>query len=347
MGVKQAYTIFLHAYPASFHRAFAEEMAEVFADKVDEAAGLGMGALLWLAAREIWFTAAAIFREYWLNRNRYLARFISRLAQFINSVFPSEPADQPNGRNSWAQTVREVVLFAILGMGQVVSTYLPVGDRILLPKLLTWMVLSIPMVWLLLGVARGMPRWAYPSLGILVGYCFTAALATHAGPLLALLILISLGLLGWAFLVDRRQPFLPDQFHAWKHSLTRDFSRLSFGAYGFLVLAIMAAFDDGYADNHTGWMLVAVLCMLAGAGVYSRSRTTVMRTISLGLGATLALLAALCDHAHFTGFSWPVPGWISGLWLTTLILILLPAWILRILRVFRARFRPDSFSQRG
>jgi hypothetical protein len=336
-GVKQAYTVFLSVYPAPFRRTFTAEMAEVFADQVDEAARRGTRPLLRLAAREIWYTSAAISRAYWLNRSKNFAFFGDLVSQFIKALFSPEPLGSPDGRTSWTQTAREVALFGILGAGQIINTYLPAPAWKPLFDLLAALVLSLPLLWLLIGLARGMPRWAYPSLGILLGYGFIASLAAGAAALFGFLLVIALTLLVLAYRVDRKRPFLPDLFRTWRQSLSTDITRLSFGAYGFLALAIMVAFDDAYANNRTAWLLVSVLCMLGGAVCYCRSRKPAAQLSFLTAGMTCSLLAAMLDHARFAALQWPGPIWIVSLWCNLLILIFLPPAVIRILRFFHTR----------
>jgi len=346
-GVKQAYAVLLRAYPAPFQRTYADEMVEVFADQAAEAARQGTRALLSLAAREIWHTTAAILRAYWSNRSRYGAFLWGLIAQFIKVLFLPEPPGSPDGRTSWSQAAREIGLFVILGVGLITATYLPAPGWKKLYDLLAALFLSMPVLWLLVGLARGMPRWAYPSLGLLLGYCLIASLAAGAGSLFAFLLLIALALLAWAYRVNRRRPFLPAVFRTWRQSLSTDITRLSFAGYGILALAIMVAFDNAYANNRTAWLFISVTSMLGGAVAYSRSRKPAAQLGSLVAGATLSLLAALLDHARFAAFKWPGPIWIFDLWYDVLILILLPPLVNRILRFFnthawRARSSPGG-----
>jgi hypothetical protein len=344
-AVKQVYAVLLSTYPIRFRRMYAAEMVEVFADQADEAARRGNGPLLRLAASEIRHTTAAILRAYWVDRGNYFFFWGSLVSQFIKVLFSPDPSGSPDGRTSWGQTAREGALFVILGAGQVISTYLPQYNREPLSDLITALVVSIPLLWLVIGLARGVPRWAYPSLGILLGYCFNAGLATGAGPLIGFFILIALTLLVLAYRIDQKQPFLPGVFQIWRKSLSTDITRLSFCGYGFLISAIIVAFDDGYANNHTAWLLVSVLFMLGGAALYSRSRKPATQLISLVAGTTFSLLAAILDHARFVALQWPGPIWIISLWCNLLILIFLPAGAIRLLHFFHTsawRVRPSS-----
>jgi hypothetical protein len=336
-GVRRAYFLFLRAYPAQFRQTYAAEMAEVFSERVEEAARQGRVALLCLAAREIQDVAGAILRAYWLNRNRYLAFFWGLVTRFFKTLFQPEPPGSPDGRTSRAQAGLEAALFALLGAGQVAVTYAPNPGWGSFFDLLTGLSLSIPLVWLLVGLARGMPRWAYPALGVLSGYGFFASLATGAFPLICFFTLAALALLAWAYRVDRKRSFLPEVFHAWRHSLSADPTRLSFGFYGLLALAITVAFDDAVANNRSAWLLAAVLAMLGGAIVYSRSRNPAAQLGALAGGVTLSLLAALLDHARFAAPGWPGPVWVYTLWLNLLAAILLPYAGAHFLRFCRAR----------
>jgi hypothetical protein len=336
-GLKQVYAILLRAYPGPFRQTFAVEMVEVFSDQVDEEARRGMLPLLWLAARELWHTIGAILRAYWRNPSRTCSLLWRLLVRFINVLFAPEPPGGPEKPSSWWQTAREAALLAILGSGLIISTYLPAAGGKPGTDWLAAFVLVMPILWLLVGLARGMPGWAYPSLGMLLGYGILASQVKGAGPLMIFLLLISLALLMWAYRVNRTRPFLPAVFRTWGESLSKDSTRLSFGGYGFLAIAIIVAFDNAYANHHTAWFFVSVLSMLGGAAAYSRGRAPAVKLSALAAGATFSLLAALLDHARFAALHWPGPTWIYGLWISLLILVFLPPAALGVMRFIHTR----------
>ncbi len=336
--IQQMYTLLLRAYPSPFRQMYAAEMSEVFADLVDETARLGSAPLLSLAAREGWQIFAAILRHYWSIRFRLLQRSWDQISCLIRFMLTPNPSGSPDGRTSWAQSLLEIMLLGILAVGLVVVTYLPAPAFKPLTLALSALTLVLPLPWLLVGLARGLPRWAYPALGLLSGVSLFAALAAQVFLPYCILFLTGMVLLIWAYLVDRRKPFLLPIFRNWRQSPSADPTRLSFGFYGLLALAMIVAFDNAYVNNRTAWLAVAALAMLGGAFAYTRSQKPLVQLFSLAVGATLTLLAALFDHIYHSGVSFAGPVWIYTLWVELMVLILAPPAAARLLRFLRNRF---------
>jgi hypothetical protein len=336
--LQQAYALLLRAYPAPFRQVYSSEMSEVFADLLNDTAPRGSAPLLWLAAREGWQTFTAILRHYWSIRSGLVRRAWDQSSRLIHFLLTPDPTGSPDGRTSLTQSLLEITLFGIIAVGLVVATYMPVPVLKPLTFALSALTLVLPLPWLLVGLARGLPRWAYPVLGMLAGVSLFAALAARVFLLFGILFLAGIALLLWAYFVDHHKPYLPPVFQSWRLSLASDPTRLSFGFYGLLPLAIIAAFDNAYANNRTAWLAVAALGMLIGAFAYTRSQKMICQMFSLTAGVTLAFCAALIDHFKYAGISFAGPVWIYSLWIEGMVLVLAPALAARRLRFLHDRF---------
>ena len=329
--VLQAYALLLRAYPPSFRKMYSIEMGEVFGDLLSETAPKGSAALMLLAAREGWQTFAAILRHYWYNRLHLFRRAWDLTLHLIRSMFSLDPSGSPDGRARWIHALLEITLLGFIAMGLLADTYFPTTPFKSPIFTISTFSLLLPLPWLLVGLARGLPRWAFPALGIVAGTSFYASM--EAGTIFLFCILFWTGMvqLLWAYAVDRRKPFLPPIFRSWRQNLAVDPTRLSFGFYGLLVPAITVAFDNAYANNRTAWLAVAVLGMLVGALAYTRSQNARYQILSLTGGVTITFLAALCDQFRFAGIAFANSVWIYTLWIEIIILVLIPPVATRLL----------------
>jgi hypothetical protein len=210
-------------------------------------------------------------------------------------------------------------LFAAAGAALALLNYLPGpwsmpdGQRRL--ESIGVALLLLPLPALLAGLALGgLPRWAYPCAGILLGYSFLAALRYQMLPCLGLLLLAALVLAGLAAHANRGPRPLPPALRLIGRSIQADCTRLSFGFYGALPLLIVLAYDDGRLHNRTLFLAVSILAMLAGALAYARSRRPLYQVGALMAGLTLALAAAGLDQNffNFAQLRWLLEAWTSA-----------------------------------
>jgi len=232
----------------------------------------------------------------------------------------------------------EVSLFLSMGVILVLQTYLPLTRPVSGPPRSLGsigtiiLLLSIPPF--LVGLARGLPRWAYPFGGILLGYSFLVAARFNLLPFLAALLLASVVLAVAAAVVHSRYRPLPPLLQRMGQSIGLDWTRLSFCIYSVMPLMITTAFDDARYNNRTPYLAISVLLMVAGAFAYIRSRRTVLQMTALLGGMSLSFGCALLDRAYFMGGlgSWlssPSPrlaeiGWMLRLWANGTALLLAP-----------------------
>ena len=315
-ALTRLYVLLVRLYPRSFRARFEDEMRAVFAAVLDQAAQRGILALASLGLRELCDAPLALLRVYrsgWRNW--------SRATRHSPVSIPSLPRPSPDGRASWLQVGLEVSLFLSMGAVLVLLAYFPLARTTPGPPrgptdgIAIWVLLSIPLF--MAGLARGLPRWAYPSGGMVLGYSLLAAIRYRQLFALSASVLAFAALTAAAVVVHLRVRPLPAWLRRLEQSTVVDCTRLSFCVYGAMPLAIAAAFDNAYLDNCTPYLAVAALSMVAGALVYARSRRTVTQMTAL-LGATsLCFVCALLDHVHLTGGmgSWIAEGgWLIRLW---------------------------------
>ena len=293
------YGLLVRLYPRRFRAGFEDEMRAVFAAMLDQAAQQGIVALASLGLRELSDAPLAILRVYRSSWQNW-----TRATKHSPVSIPSLPRPSPDGRSSWIQVGLEVSLFLSVGAVLVLLAYLPLARTPGPPRGPTdgsaiWILLAIPLF--MAGLARGLPRWAYPSGGMVLGYSFLAAIRFRQLFALSASVLAFAALTAAAVVVHLRVRPLPAWLRRLEQSIVVDWTRLSFCVYGAMPLAIAAAFDNAYLDNRTPYLAVAALSMVAGALAYARSRRTVTQMTAL-LGATsLCFVCALLDHVHLTG----------------------------------------------
>jgi hypothetical protein len=341
------YAALLRLYPRPFCAEFGEEMAAVFAEAMNEAAGRGRLASYLL--RELRDVPQALAAAHWIGWVKKWHEFI----KLIGEVVPVDdlPPAPPDGRASWRQAGLELSLFLLSGLGLILVTYLPIAwpeagwehNLDLLGKAIVPVTFPI----FLIGLARGLPRWAYPYSGLLLSYSVLSASQTG---LLAYLVamLLACGLLvGLTLKVYGPLSPLPLSLRRIAQSLSLDWTRLSFGIYGALPLTIIAAFDDAHFNNRTPYLALAAIMMVVSALIYCRSRRGSQQIAALLGGMSISIWAAWLDEAYFAASlqNWieaqrPTAveiTWILNLWLPWVALLLVPALLFAVTRTGRPK----------
>jgi len=330
------YCALLRLYPQRFRAEFEDEMRAVFSKSLEQAAKQGILALASVSLREWLHAPLTLLRVHcfsWKKKEKSTSDSTAGSLPVPSSSLPS-----PDGRASWMQAGLEVSLFLSMGVILVLQTYLPLTRPVSGPPRSLGsigtiiLLLSIPPF--LVGLARGLPRWAYPFGGILLGYSFLVAARFNLLPFLAALLLASVVLAVAAAVVHSRYRPLPPLLQRMGQSIGLDWTRLSFCIYSVMPLMITTAFDDARYNNRTPYLAISVLLMVAGAFAYIRSRRTVLQMTALLGGMSLSFGCALLDRAYFMGGlgSWlssPSPrlaeiGWMLRLWANGTALLLAP-----------------------
>jgi hypothetical protein len=325
------YGLLLRLYPRHFRDEFTWEMQAVFGEMITQTARQGFLALMGASLRELLDAPFALLKAHWFDWQKRGTTARDSNARFSPAQISFPP---PDGRTSWTQVGLEASLFLSIGVILILQTYLPSTGPVSGPLRdlgsTSMVLLLLPVPLFLAGLARDLPRWAYPSGGMLLGYSLLAAIRFRQLPFLAASLLALLALIAAAMIVHMRVRPLPPFLQRLGQSINVDWTRLSFCVYGATPLTIATAFDDAYFNNRTPYLALSVLFMVAGAFAYARSRRTVAQMTAL-LGATsLCVLCALLDHVHFTGGMGPwiaESGWLVQLWLRVSALMSAPPLI--------------------
>lgn len=326
------FKLLLRLYPHRFREEFGAEMTAVFTQNVEDALDRGGWQAAIVSLRELHDTPQALASVYRYEWKRKWKTGIQILRETTSAA--DLPPPPPDGRESWRQVGLELSLFVITGLLLLAITYLPLEvaragwqhEPGLLGKVITPLTLPV----FLVGLARGLPRWAYPFGGLLVGYHALRVHQTGLWPFLVIMLLAYAILAAGALLTDPQPSPLPRVLRRIGQSLSLDWTRLSFGVYGATPLAIIMAFDDGHVDNRTPYLALSLLAMVAGAAIYCRSRRTEMQIGALAGGMTLSIWAAWLDMVALAGNSAvPFPGqadlaWMVALWIPWVTVLLIP-----------------------
>lgn len=308
-------------------------MTVVFAQSVEDALEEGGWQVAAVGLRELHDTPRALATVY---RYEWKETWQAGLQALRETTSVADlPPPPPDGRDSWRQAALEVSFFLVAALLLLAITYLPLEaaragwqrDLGLLGRVITPLTLPI----FLLGLARGLPRWAYPFGGLLLGHHALRAHQSGVWPFLGAMLLAYAILAAAALLTDPQPSPLPAPLRRIGQSVVLAETRLSFGAYGTAPLAIIMAFDDGYLNSQTPYLAISVLAMVAGALIYCRSRQAETQMVALAAGLTVSIWAAWPDKVALAGSTAvPIPGqddalWMAALWMPWTILILFPA----------------------
>lgn len=327
------YRLLLNVYPLAYRVEFGNEMYDTFIEGVEDAGAQGrLGKFL---LKELRDTPKALVHAYWDGWKSKLETGMQTL-QNIASTTDLPPAP-PDGRVSWRQAFFELSLFMVAALFLIMITYFDGWDTgwqrepDFFGKVITWLTLP----FLLLGLVRGLPRWAYPFGGLLLSYHLFVSYQARLW-LFMLVMLLAFFVLAVAEALTNSQPaLLPLPLRRIGQSLSVDWTRLSFGLYGALPLVILLAFDDAHLNNRTPYLALSVLMIVVCALLYCRSREWLNQVTALLAGLTCVVCGAWLDKLHFAGslMNWvTVPDvgipellWLLKIWLQWGFLVLLPA----------------------
>jgi hypothetical protein len=341
------YRLLLSIYPPAYRAEFGEEMYTTFAEGLEDARAQKRLARFLL--RELNDTPRSLCSAYWQGWMMKLQTGIQML-QDVASTSDLPPAP-PDGRESWRQALWELVPFLFTALFLILATYLPFvkisagwqRDTEFLGKV----VLPLTLPFVLLGVARGLPRWTYPFGGLLLGYQIFVSYQSSMWLFMIAMLFAYSGLAAAAILTDPQPQRLPTLVRRIGQSLSLDWTRLSFGFFGAMPLILLTAFDDAHANDRTPYLALSALGMVVSALVYCRSRTTSAQITALLTGLTFAIWCAWMDKITFAGglVGWvTVPStdleemlWLLRLWLQWGVLILSPAVLVMVGRAAKVK----------
>lgn len=260
--------------PTRMREQFGEEIEEVLAERLENAADQSWWLLLKVVVDELIQLPGVYLRERF-NGQRQTGEGRLMMAR-IGTWFEENRAQTP-----WGSTIIGLVPFLIVPL-------VSLGDWLLGDSIPEWagpaygfyLLMGAYMLVLVVGWVRGFPSWVYPFaiqfvfMSFLASFDLMAAFANIEARIAQnLLTLISfLGLYGMiagvALLITRKDIKRPIQT-GWK-ALSQDISRLSLGLFGFAPMMLRFMIDG--LHNDPGWMLARDLLLVVGALIYFRSR---------------------------------------------------------------------------
>lgn len=315
------------AFPRGFRAEFGDEMAGVLAERLAAAEEQGARATVALGLQELAQLPAALLRAhlYRWRQKRQAGRGLFFSGQRL-SPFGMPPAAN-DGRFSALQLCLESAPFLLAAGLILLLTYWPPAWlspawRDPLAMAVLWAG-GLPLLPLLLGLARGMPRWAYPYGGLILGYTLLAAMEQRLAWFWGATVATAVCLAMMAALLQRGERLLPVVFRQLGASAALDWTRLSFGVFGAAPLLVLAAFDNGYLNDQTPYLALALLVIVLSVVVYGRSRRQDRQLVALLVGTTLLFVPALVDDLAWRGRA-ASPDWLATLWAGMVTLLLLP-----------------------
>lgn len=341
------YRLLLNLYPSAYRAEFGNEMLDTFAEGLEEAQSQGRWGIFLF--REISDTPRVLAHAYWDGWRSKLETGIDILESVVStSDLPPAP---PDGRDSWRQVLFECSSFIFAGVFLILATYIRIHGlaegwqrnieflgRIIVP-------LALP--FLILALVRGLPRWGYPLMGLLLSYSGYISNGTSLWLLLIILLFASFTLTLAMILTDPNPAQLPFLFRRIGQSLSLDWTRLSFALYGSIPLIILMAFDDSHYNDRTPFLALSVLIMLVGALLYCRSRTEPAQLIALLGGITFSVAFAWLDQLSFANSqrNWIIVSsqtnvgslWLFNLWLQWTFLLLSPAILVTLRQAIKQK----------
>jgi hypothetical protein len=322
MLLQALHRVMLRTFPPEFRAAFGEEMTEIFDERLAVAQEQGARAMAVLCGRELGQWPAALLRLHfyrWRKKRRRVMQFITQISR--ESIFGIPPAAD-DGRFSPKHLLLEIIPFLYAASLILLLTYWPPIHRDPLSAAAIWAGV-LPLLVILLGLAQGMPRWAYPHGGLLAGYTMWLAIDQRLVWLWVLLSITAVSLAVMAVVVNRGERPLPAFFQRIGASIALDWTRLSFGVFGAAPLLILAAFDNAFLNQRTPYLALALLVMVLTAWLYGRCRRQDRQLAALLGGSTLLFISALLDNVYWQGWTGDF-GWLAALWIWMVTLLLLP-----------------------
>ncbi len=330
------YRLLIKLYPRHFRQTFGLEMTGVFRSRIEDAARSGAWAIIAVFLHELRDAPRALLKAHWFNVGKHWQKGIARLR--LTTATADLPPPPPDGRQSWTQAALEVSLFLLAAIMLIAIVYLPQLDFLAWRHDLVQISAAVTALTLpvfLLGMARGLPRWAYPFGGLLLAFHTLRAAQSGLWPFL-LVMLLAYGVLGFlALLTSPQLVLLPALLRRIIRSITLDWTRLSFAVFGAAPLAILIAFDDGHPNNQTPFLALSAMSMVICALIYCRSRRPQLQVGALLAGITLAIGAAWLDMLAFAArVALPIPAradlvWLLSWWLLWAALLLAPVLLRR------------------
>lgn len=271
----RTYTWLLHLYPPDFYSKFGDEMQSVFIDTIADAAKHGNAALIRICWQELRDLPLVLLREHLRERSK---------SKMETRFKPS----------SWREFLLASAPFGVFALIFLLYT-LNFGLR-------EWIgagLLAVLPILFLVGLVKGLPRWALPYLGVVASFLnlisfnywirFWEWLPQFESPILYNVISDGLHLGGlivltiiFVLIIAIVRPLRPFYNH-----LQQDWTLLSFALYGIMLFALLMVFED-HQFKET-YELIALLVLMVGAWAYLHNSRTSQKMLILLASLTLTM----------------------------------------------------------
>ena len=299
----------------------------MFGERLAAAREQGIAAVVAVGWQELRQMPAAVLRVHLYQWQKRRQRIGMLLAETERQPLFGTSSVADDGRFSRRHLFLELAPFLFTAIPILLLTYRPPSrppatwpDPI--EAAVVWAGM-LPLLILLWGLAQGMPRWAYPHGGLVIGYTLWTLAEQQLAWLAGMLLLMAVSLAVMALFVHQHERPLPTFFQRLGASAALDWTRLSFAVFGAAPLLILAAFDNAFTNQSTPYLGLSLLLMCLTSLLYSRSQRQ-ERQLAVLLGGTTALLVpALLDHLYWQS-GWDDVGWLFALWVWMVGLLLMP-----------------------
>jgi hypothetical protein len=320
-----AFRLLLGLYPSAYRAEFADEMVFVYEQVLLRAARRGRLELLVESCHEFYSLPGVILRLHAGQIPEAIRRIARHGPGWIAAWLTSLPPTDRDGRTSWKQALLELLVFAIIGGILLMELYLrqsTAGWENPMFRIATYLIAA---GFLPVGILQGMPRWAYPVVGLILGYSAASAVNSSFTVLYIFFLAAAIVLVIAAARLPLRTGAVQDErLQHMGAGLSAGSERLAFGVYGLLPLLLVVAYDHSYLPGQTPAVLVSVTFMLLGALGFSRSHNKLLSLVALVGGLTFSLFAAFTELLYLRGGLWQNDlVWMLGLWLAPLTLLLI------------------------
>lgn len=270
------YSKLLLLYPRNFRKEFGEEMQVVFRDSINDAAQNGILFLVIVGMREMVNLPGSVLHEFWHEFRK------KDTIMDMNEKMASKSVIR-GGISHWDALICALpfVLFAVASI---------------IGKIPFWGIYAdlafyvIVLLGLLIGLVKGVPRWAYSY----VGWSLVFAWNWQIWP--PLLMTVGIALLWTRSLLPLRQLV---------RGIWQDWTLLSLAMYTFWGF-MMLLYDENHSPYWIGFMIVSTLTISASVWAFMRSTKPSVRFIALVTGFVTSLaINRICettwDFAAYNG----------------------------------------------
>lgn len=304
------YGLLLTLYPQEYRGEFGEELQMVFNSSLNDAMKNGRPEVIVLIMRELVSLPAAIIHEHLRERRK----------AHMMKTFASRFDFAPGSRN---EIFAALAPFLLIGAFPTLFSYL--NKLGLVPNWLeivfTLFIWSSVISLLVIGFAKGVPRWFLPYLGLPLPFIsliiFNSWLDEWNGFRFYGLYerswflgqfvfqgLLWVGLIGSILLSVLAVRFIP-KFHLLYKRLKNDWTLLCFVVYGAMPFALVLTFDEYKYEEP--YMFLAFLILAAGGWLYLGNDEPWKKFLCLYVGVALSMLTAAVGKAIILPIQdWPI-----------------------------------------